>query len=206
MNRMLLFLFCNIFLLSCSSQKSDTLQIKECFAKCQKAIVNMNGEVAIDLISEKTKIEYSNLLEKIKQLDSTQLSQEEFSSKLFILKVRYLLSPDQIHELNNLGLLMFAINKGISNNNNIGNSTLDKITINDSSAIATLIINRKKSPFIYSFSKENNQWKIRLRTSLHTSYKKLFPDSAILENDFINNQLIQLSDKSHSHSIWQPIQ
>ena len=205
MRQNFLFLFLNLFVFSCSSQKSDTVQIKECFDKCQSAIVNMDGQSAINSISEKTIVEYSSLLKKIKESDSLQLSNDEFATKLFILKIRHLLSRDQIRQLNNQSLLILAINKGISNNNNIGNATLDKITITDSSAKATLIINKKVTPFIYSFHKENNLWKIILRTSFHTSYRQLFPDATISENDYINNQLLEISGRTTSNTIWQPI-
>lgn len=205
MNQILLFLFLNFFLFSCTSKKSDTDQIKLCFDNCQSAIVNMDGQSAITSISEKTIAEYSILLQKIKQTDSSQLCKEEFSTKLFILKVRHLLSPDQIRKLDSKSLLVLAINKGISNNNNIGNSSITKITITDSSAIASLLINKKVSPLIYSFFKEKNLWKMILRTSLHISYKQLFPDTTISENDYINNQLLQISGRAPSNKIWQPI-
>jgi hypothetical protein len=149
--------------------------------------------------------EYATLLDKIKQLDSSQLSKEEFATKLFILEIRQILSPDQIHKLNNQSLLIVAINNGISNNNNIGNSSVDKIIITDSSAKAAMNINKKASPFIYSFYKENNLWKIKLRASPHISYQQLFPDSTISENDYINNQLQQLSGEKPSNTIWHPI-
>ncbi len=206
MNQVLLFSLLNIFVFSCTSQKSETAQIRECFDKCQSAIGNMDGESAIKSISEITLAEYSILLQKIKQLDSLQLSKEEFATKLLILKIRHILSPDQIRKFDNQGLLGLAINKGISNNNNIGNASLDKITITDSSAKATLIVSGKASPFIYSFRKENNLWKIVLRTSLHVSYRQLFPDATISENDYITDQLLQFSGRAPSNTIWQAIQ
>jgi hypothetical protein len=166
----------------------------------------MDGQSAIDYISKKTLAEYSTLLQKIKQADSLQLSTEEFATKLIILKIRQLLSPGQILKLDNQSLLVLAINKGISNNNNIGNSYIDKITIIDSSAKATLTINKKATPFIYSFSKENNFWKIILRTSFRTTYQQLFPDATVSETDYINNQLLQISGRRPSNTIWQPIQ
>ena len=166
----------------------------------------MNGLNAINYISKKTISEYSTLLQKVKQEDSLQLSKEELATKLFILKIRQLLPPDQILKLDNQTLLVLAIDRGISNNNNIANSSLEKVTINDSSAKATLIINKKATPFIYSFFKESNVWKIILRTSLHTTYQQLFQDATISETEYINNQLLQISGRTPSNTIWQPIQ
>lgn len=114
MNQVFLFLFLSLFAFSCTSQKSDRVQIKECYDKCKFAIANMKGQSAIKNISEKTIVEYSTLLQKIKQSDSLQLSKEEFATKLFILKIRCLLSSDQIRKLDNQSLLVFAIDKGIS--------------------------------------------------------------------------------------------
>lgn len=207
MNRMLPVIFLSFFLLSCSSQKSDSAQIKECFSNCQSAIINRNGENAIKYVSRKTVNDYDDLLEKIKHLDSPQLSKEDFSAKLFILKIRSILPPDKIRKLDKQSLLVVAIDKGISNNNNIGNCTPGEITITGSSATASLIIHNKVSPLVYSFKKENNKWKIVLRTSHYVmSYRQLFQDTAVPENEFIYNQLEQLSGRRPSNAIWHPVQ
>ena len=194
MKKHLYFFQLSLFIISCASQKSDTAQIKECFDNCKSAIIEKDGENAIKYVSEKSFAEYSILLQKIKQEDSLELSNEEYATKLFILRVRHLIPPEQILRLNSRSLLVVIINYGISNNNNIRNSTLKEITIKDNSANATLMINGKLTPFVYSFSKENNMWKIILRVPWNLSFKQLFPDAEITETEYIENQLLEISN------------
>lgn len=207
MNRFSLILLFGLLFSTCSLQESEAAQIKHCFDKCKSAIVNKDGREVAGYISEKTIAEYSNLLDKIRRLDSSRLNNEEFSEKLFVLEIRQLLSGDQIRQLNSQRLLSLAIEKGISQNSNIGNFTLDKITIADSSAKASLILDNKLSPFVYMFYREKGLWKIKLRIGQYRlSYRQLFPDSRITENEYIRSRLREISGKEPSNAIWHPIQ
>jgi len=188
----------SVIIICCSvifSCQSDTKQVKNCFNEYKEAIINHDGNEAINYIDTNSKNYYSNILEKVKDLDSFQLEQEPVLQKLTILRIRYRFPKEEILKMNGQTLLISLINKGMTNNGNIANSTLGKITINNNLAKAEKIVKNKKTPIVFLFHKENDSWKIGMNLSsvFDIVLKQMLLDSGMPENDFLFKLLDSIS-------------
>jgi hypothetical protein len=190
------------------SCRSNTSQIQHCFNDFKAAIMRNNGEAAVNLVDSSTIKFYSTLLDKAENLDSLQLEKESMITKFEVFKIRLMITPMQVNQINGRRLLTMLINHGISGNGNIKSYTLGHITIRNDSAEAEKLSNNKRTPFIYLFSKENDFWKIRMTSSNTTTdiaFKQLAIDEGLTDNDYIYKLLEEIFRKKPSNDIWKPI-
>src|SRR6185295_18556324 len=137
----------SIFLItSVSSCQTSSSEIKNCFDGFKNSIVNHDGVNGVKLVAKESLEFYAQLLEKAKRLDSSGLMKEPFIVTLTILKIRHVISKQDLLTMDGKGLVIASINKEITNNGNIKRSSIGKITMTDSSATAEKLLDGKLTP------------------------------------------------------------
>lgn len=202
--------FLIVFLISINvfSQNSESESVLKSFEKYKNAVLNDKGKIAADYVDSRTMKYYSDVLEKVKTADSTEVSAMGIIEKLTVLSIRHRASKKEIISFNGRSFFEYAITSGIVGKNSVMKSTLGEINTNGNFATAELFINERKTPFYFHFYKEDNIWKMDI-TNLFSlavfTLNKTIADSGKSENDFILNILEVMNGKKPTDEIWKPI-
>lgn len=190
------------------SQNTDKDLVLESFEIYKNAILNDKGEIAVNQVDSRTIKYYTQILEKIKTADSTEINSMGIIDKLTLLSVRHRASIEDILSFDGRGLFEYAIKEGMVGKNSVINASLAEVVTNGDFAKAEFVVNEQKTSFYFHFYKEENVWKIDI-THLFPigsmSLKQVIKDSGETENDFILNILEALTGKKPSDEIWNSL-
>ena len=189
----------------CSSSRTDSEKIKECFEKYKKAIVNQDGKIGIECVDSKTIAYYDNMIKKIRTSDSIEVEKETPYNKLTILKVRQSAKKESLLTMNGKDLLSYLITQGKAGSSTISEQEIDSIKIENNDATAERFVNGKRTPFAYAFYKEQNEWKLYMAglIPVHNSgLKYSISQSGLSENEYILKFIEQTSGSKPTNDIW----
>lgn len=199
------FLFIQFF--TFCQQQDDSLVVKA-FTQYKQAILNDQGEKAVDYVDTKTIQYYSKVLDWVKNADSASVEKFNILDKLMVLSVRHRTSREDIHKFDGKELLVYAIKSGMVGKSSVMTISIGEVKINGNSAKGQIVSNGQKSPYNFEFNLENNQWKVDLTSIFDISapaFKRLIQIGGDSENDYLMSVLEMVSNKKPDSSIWKPI-
>ena len=193
---------------SCNGQKNEEKLVREAFDNYKSAILNDKGNEAVEYVDSRTIRYYSDILELVKNADSTQVSSLSLLDKLMVFSIRHSTSKEEILSFDGKKLLVYAINSGMVGKNSVSNNLVGDVTIDNKFAKGQLIANGQKAPFYFHFYKEDGQWKIDLTSIFSVStmaFKKMVDDSGQNENEYLFSLLEMLTGKKPRQEIWEKV-
>ena len=189
-------------------QKKEEKLVRQSFNNYKSAILNDKGEEAVKFVDSRTIKYYSDILDLIKNADSTKVETLSILNKLMIFSIRHLTSREDILSFDGKSLLVYAIKNGMVGKNSVASNSIGYVTIDNSFAKGQFITNGQKTPFDFHFYKEENQWRIDI-TSLFTisitALKKIVDDSGLNENEYLFSLLEMMTGNKPNNEIWEPI-
>lgn len=197
----LLFLF---LLLNVSAQKDED-RIKTAFESYKTAIMADNGVEASKYLDSHTYQYFAQLLNHIRSSDSLTLESLSVSDKFAVLMIRHIATKKEILGFTNKGILVYALNHGMSGKNTLEGMTPGKVTIRNGVAKIALLKNRKKTDQEFHFNLENGEWKIDLTKMIagtEKEFNQLLKETGKEENEFIFGLLDLMTDRKPTKSIW----
>jgi len=208
MKKSLLFLLMFVVLItSCKQQSTEIEPIRTTYEKYKTAILQDNGEEAVNYVDSRTIKHYTEILEKVKTADEATVNSLSFLDKLTILRIRISTKKEEIMSFDGKSLFAFAVKNGMVGKDGVSNQSLGEITNEGDFAKGQMLFKGQKTPIYINFYKENNQWKIDLTSLFPTStivFKKLVEESGFTENEYLFELLEAVSNKKVGKEIWIP--
>jgi len=220
--RIIIVLIC-LSLISCGVQKQASVKdlsakteinsspekkIQDCFEGYKSAILNDKGGEAVEFVDSRTIKYYSDILEKTKNADSTEIENLNAMDKLLVFSVRHRTSKEDILSFDGKQLLVYAIKEGMIGKDGVASTKIGDLSIDEQFAKGQLIANGTPAPAYFHFYEEEGAWKIDL-TSLfpvaNEAFQQMLDESGEDENEFFFMLLEMITGKKPNEEIWQPI-
>lgn len=192
--------------MSAFAQKSEEKLVRKAFDNYKTAVLNKQGEQAVNYVSAKTIDYYSNMLELVKTADSTTIDRLQLMDKLMVLTVRLRIPKEEILKFDGKSFLEYGISNGMIGN--IANFSIGDVKITGDTAKGQFMVGKEKAPFYYDFYKENGQWKIDLTSILaisETAFSAMIQESGQTENEILLLLLEKIAGAKPDNTMWQPI-
>ncbi len=190
------------------AQTSDKELVQKTFDGYKSAILNDDAEKALGLIDTRTKKYYIELLEEIKNADSSRINSLSLLDKMTILSIRARAPREDIRKMKETDAFSFAVKNGMVGKDGTANNSIGEIVVDEQFAKAPVLSAGRPIPISFHFHKEEGQWKIDL-TSLfaisNIAFKNLIAQSGQTENEFLFAILENLTGKKITSEIWKPI-
>ena len=190
----------------CTAQQKEEKLVRKSFENYKSAILNDKGDEAVKYVDSKTIQYYSEILDKTKNADSTDVNSLGLMDKLMVFSIRHRATKDEIMTLDGKGLLVYAIKKGMVGKNSVANVSIGDVKIEGTFAKGQFIANGQKAPFYFHFHKEDDMWKIDL-TSIFpigtAAFRKMQEDSGQEENVYLLSLLEMLTGKQPGNEVWK---
>ena len=194
--------------ISAFGQKNEEELVRKAFDSYKSAILNDKGEEAVKFVDSRTIKYYNNVVDLVKNADSSKVETLSILDKLMVFSIRHRTSKEDILSFDGKTLLIYAIKSGMVGKNSVANNSIGEVTIDGNFAKGQFVVNGQKAPFYLHFYKEEQQWKMDL-TSLFTvstsAFKKMADDSGQNENEYLFDLLEIITGKKPGPGIWQPI-
>lgn len=189
-------------------QRRQEKGVKKSFDAYKSALLKDKGEEAVKYVDSRTIQYYGNMLEHVKNADSSTVETLSILDKLMVLAIRHRTSKSDILSFEGTSLLVYAITSGMVGKNSVANNSIGEVLIEQDFAKAQLIANGQKAPFYFHFYNEDDLWKIDLTALFPIStvaFQKMADDSGENENDFLFAILENITGNKPGPEIWQPV-
>jgi hypothetical protein len=195
-----------IWTISVFGQESDEELVRKSFAGYKASLLNNNEADVINFVDSRTIKYYSDILDLVKNADSTKVDSLPIIDKMTVLTIRYRISKENILSFNGETLLIYTIKNGMIDQRGFANTSIGNVTIDHDFAKGQLISNGQDSPYFLHFYREG-QWKLDLTSLFPTAIPVLqkLADELGGSNKFIVVALKQLKGKTPGTDIWYPV-
>jgi hypothetical protein len=200
--------FIAFFCGSIQAQSSEQASVKKVFETYKAAILNDQGEQALATIDSRTTKYYADIIDVIKNADSTQIEALSLMDKITVFSIRHRATKEEILFMNGNDLFIYAIKNGMVGKNSVVNNTIGTVTINGSFAKGQLVVSGRPTPLSFHFYKETGQWKLDLTSLFPTAnaaFEQMATESGENENDFLFNILEMLTGRRPGQEIWMKV-
>lgn len=190
-------------------QKEEEKLVRKAFDNYKSAILNNKGDEAVKYVDSRTIQYYGDILDLVKNADSTQVTSLSLLDKLMVFSIRHRTEKKDILSFDGRGLLVFAIKSGMVGKNSVANNGIGEVTIDKNFAKGEFISLGEKAPFYFHFYKEEGEWKLDLTALFLVSraaFQKMVQDSGQQEDEFIFSMLELITGKKPGLEIWEKVQ
>lgn len=202
----ILVLFLSSVVLGSESEKKNVIKTFESY---REAILSRNGERAYDLVDSNTKQYYADALEKVLTLPAPKTMELPLSNKMFVLRARQIISPQELKKMDGKGLFMYVVANSWIGEDVVTQRKIRVKYLKEGVAKTHFLKGpNQEIPIGYSFRKEQEAWKIDLTSILpmmDATFKQMITKMGINEEAFLFGFVETLSGKKVDHLIWRPI-
>ena len=195
---------------------NESFEVEKVFKDYQKALLNDNGNKAIQYLDSKTIKWYSDVLYHTKNTNRSDLEKLPFMEKMTALLIRGVATYEEIISFDVYSFMAFSVNNGLVDKNSTTMQTLANISVNDQYASADILMNEQDSNADFEFRKEKGSWKLDLTSIVNSPIAQSDMDkimNKIIErNQSINNEnealefLLKINPKvKFIDRIWEPV-
>ena len=206
MKKLLLLIPLLILLFSCSNQEHE--EIKNCYSGYKSAILNNDGEKALQYVDSNTIAYYQNILTKVKNAGLMDINNMPFFDKLNVLLIRHAVPADFILSTNGKKMFKHAVDHGMIGKRSVKNIKIGEIKIEGNSAKAKMSTKDGNHNFEFTLHKQDGKWKIDLTSIfpyISNSFKRLAESKGKGENSFIMSLLKEQTGIKPTIKIWEPV-
>ena len=202
----LLLLIPLLILFSCSNQERKNIQ--HCYSGYKSAILNNDGEKALQHVDSNTIAYYEQILTEVKNAGLMKINKMQFFDKMNVLLIRHAVPHDFILTTNGRKMFKHAVDHGMIGKRSVKNIEIGEIEIEGNSAKAKMSTKNGNHNFKFTFHKKNNEWKIDLTSifpHISNSFKRLAESKGMGENSFIMSLLKEQTGIKPTIEIWEPV-
>lgn len=149
------------FIVSSIGQTSEEDLVKQIFENYKSAILNDEGESELNYIDSRTLKYYTDILDAVKNADSTRVDTFSLIDKITVFSIRHRATKEEIIGMNGNGLFAYAIKNGMVGKNSVVNNSIGEVLIDETFAKGQLLVKGKKAPLYFNFYKRNGSMEIR---------------------------------------------
>ncbi|MCB9045178.1 MAG: hypothetical protein H6550_03455 [Chitinophagales bacterium] len=202
---------CITFLLltiNCNANKQEKA-VQQSFEALKQAFLKRDGQTALQYVSSSTIIFYNELINWALHADSIQVNSMTVMNKVSVLAIRAEKDLKMLKQTNGEQLFAEAVEKDKVDNIWFNQFTLDKITFEDSTALASVIYESEEIIFKFRFVFEQSSWHFDM-LSFFKINEYLIRDEIKKSNNTENDYVLELlkdayGDLSES-DLWQPLE
>ena len=190
------------------AQNAEDQLVRKSFDNYKASILNDKGDEAIKYVDSRTIKYYGDILELVKNADSTKVESLSILDKLMVFSVRHRTSKNDILSFDGEALLVYAIKSGMVGKNSVANNSIGEVMIDGNFAKGRFIAKGQQTPFYFHFYKEQETWRVDLTSifSISTiSIQKMADDSGKNVDDFLFSLLEMVTGRKPGKEIWQPV-
>jgi len=204
--RTLTLTFFFILTTSVFGQVNEEELVRKSFDGYRTSLMNNNEEDVIKYVDSRTIKYYSDILDLVKNADSTKVETLSLLDKLTVLTIRHRVLKEDILSFDGKTLLTYAIKNGMIDKSSVSNISIGKVTIDFNFAKGQFILNGQESPYILNFYKEG-QWKFDLTSTFPITIPvfQKWANELGGPNKFIFASLKLLTGKTPGPDIWHPV-
>jgi hypothetical protein len=198
----------SLFFFQSQAQEKEEAKIKSCFAAYKKAILDDEGQKAVEFLSNKTIQYYAKSIDYCLHSDSTTVSELSLMDKFMVLALRHRTSAENLRNFTGKEALIYAIQEGMVGKNSVALNEIGKIKIKENTAEAQLVVRGNPTPVNFTFFKENSVWKLDLTSIFpitEKAFQQLIENSDQSENEYLLNLLLLSTQEAPSKDIWKAV-
>jgi hypothetical protein len=105
-------------------------------------------------------------------------------------------------------MVVFAVESGMVGKQSVMHNAIGKVEVNGTIALGEFIARGQKTPFHYTFHKEQGAWKMDITSLFPVSrmaFAQLLKDSGEAEDAFLLGLLAAVSGRVPGAEVWQPV-
>jgi hypothetical protein len=195
---------------------SDRQAIQRCFVAYKQALLNKEGDIAVEQVSNTTLSHYGKMRDLALRGDGATLRSRPLVDQFLVLVLRHRVGLEALLPMSDKEVISLAIREGWIGESGLKETSIGAVTIKDDRAEAILVVGGKAhtTPDVprFVFLKEQKAWKIDI-TALFPVAEKFFQDwytgskasGNISTDTFLLNILMLMSGKPISPDIWNPL-
>lgn len=199
----------SLFLFTAATgQDKEAAAVRQVFDNYKAAILNDEGENALQYIDSRTEKYYAGILDAVKNGDSATLSSLSLIDRITIFSIRHRASRQEIIGMTGNELFVYAIRKGMVGKGGVARNSIGDVTINGDFATGQVVVSGTQTPLAFHFYKEEGKWKMDLTSIFpitNQAFKKMVEESGEPENEYLFGLLEMLTGKKPGPEIWQKI-
>lgn len=187
--------------------RAEIKLVKAAFAKYQTAVLSQDGYEAMKCLNQKTIDFYDDLLDKVRYATQEEIEMLSDADQMQVLAIRRFFTKELIFDLTGITLYATCVREGLNDTQYLKTMSIGQVATKGNKAKAQMINNGKKTPIFFDFSKEENQWKIDITTTLIMTSKYLEMEAKKVDlstRDYILEKILQLSDEEKVE-IFKPL-
>lgn len=192
---------------SCGSNNEKSL-IKECFSQYKTSILNKDGASSVQYVTQSTIEEYGKYLEWAKFGEKNELQNLSISNKLQVLLIKHRVPEKTILDSTGESIFQYAVSNGWIGEAGTVKTETGEINLYDNTAVADVVVDGKRVPVKFHFTKEDNQWKfnlVKLLKITNAALEMKLKERGTSEDQFITIVIESLSGRKMDESIWEPL-
>jgi len=187
---------------------AEVAAIKHCFNSFKSAIINANGEKAIEFVDENTHNYAIRILDLTKTADRDTFNELRLIDKMVILIIRHQSTIENILEMQPETFFSQAMQNGLVGQSTIKVCDIGEVVISGDKANAEYLLADEYTNLDIGFTKEGGYWKIDINSILpfqEESFLKMIESYGKVEAKSLLRVLETFTGKRPSHNIWDPI-
>ena len=195
---------------------SDRQAIQRCFVAYKEALLDKQGDRAVEQVSTTTLAHYGKMRDLALKGDGATVRSRSLIDQYIILVLRQRVGLEALLPMSDKDVISLAIREGWIGESGLKETMIGAVTVKGDRAEAVLVVRGKAyaTPDVprFVFSKEQKAWKIDI-TALFPVAEKFFQtwyagakaSENISTDTFLINILTLMSDKPISPDIWKPL-
>src|SRR5688500_12855175 len=149
-----------LFFYDAGAQNRDAEAGRQAFDNYKSAILNDQGDVALNYIDSRTKKFYRVMLHAARDSDSATVAAMSLLDRITIFSVRHRAGREEIVGMTGDDLFVYAVKNGMVAKNGVVRNSIGKVTIDKDFATGQIVIDGRPTPLVFNFYVKAGQWKL----------------------------------------------
>lgn len=182
--------------------------VGDCFAAYKAAILDMDGEAAVELVTERTIATYQEQVDWALTAPRETIESLSLVNRIGVLSLRHRIPKEVLKKLTGRTAFAYAVDRDWIGRTGVIRTRLGEVFIAENTATAEVYAGGLRAPTRFEFLKENGKWRFDLIQSMRDADALLTPvleQRGLSETELIFATLERSSGRRVGEDIWIPI-
>ena len=197
---------CCVLLMGCAREEKA---VAKAFEDYRSAILNKQGSVAVNLVTQRTIDDYQQQLDWALSADRQTVESLSLANRLQVLMLRHRIPAETLKGLDGASVFAYAVDQNWIGQNAIVRMSIGKVHVASNRATAEVRSDGKATSTRFQFAREKGKWRIDLIPLLQGADQALqiaARQKGMTENAFMYSMMESISGRKVPKTIWIPIQ
>ena len=201
----ILLLWFGVLLAGCGA---DERSIHACFDAYKRAVLESDGESAVEQVTKGTIEYYANVLDLVFEASAEKTRALPLVDRITVLLIRARVEPERLRQMDGRQLFIYAIDHGMVGKSSVIRSDLGDVAISGDYAIGDALSAGKRSGIQWRFYREGGRWRMdvtSVMTAANIALLQVIRDSGEEENQFVQKLVAMTLGRDPGEDIWEPL-